>query len=305
MLLIIFPIIIGLCVLGLIFLVFKKIPQIANYSVESPLAPAPNPANAMPSEVVPKKTVIWEVFFSTLKKYYLGTKQIFSQMIKKVVSGVLGLARKIKPAVLGTKKIAGLRQRLAIRKKGDFNQLNDFFNKKRPTLILPQATPDPDNDKGLSSMAPKETEPAPLEDSFITERTNQDHLDFKKFLNNGGQEKKSYKLEKFSFDQLFKKAKSQNDKPETTEPKNRPSVLRQSRKDVELAKFVQKEQALIQQIANEPHNASLYNKLGGLYLKVKNWQDAKASFNYLLELEPRNKKAFNALDKINKVLHNK
>lgn len=294
MLLIIFPIIISLCVLGLIFLVFKKIPQIANYSIESSLMPVLNPANAMPLEMIHKKTAVWNIFLSVVKKYYLKMRQNFSRGFKNI----LALAIKIKSAVLSKKKIIDLRRRLAIRGKGDFNQLKELFNQKRPTFILPQATIDGFKDSS-------ETVIEEVDEPTNSLRTSQEHLDFKKFLNNGKQEKKSYKLEKFSFDQLFKKNKPKMSRSKIVEAGKRSAETFGDKENTELAKFVQKEQVLIQQIANEPHNASLYNKLGGLYLKVKNWQDAKASFSYLLELEPQNKKALKTLDKINKILHNK
>ncbi|PIU74898.1 MAG: hypothetical protein COS76_03675 [Candidatus Portnoybacteria bacterium CG06_land_8_20_14_3_00_39_12] len=304
--LVIFPIIIGLCVLGLIFLFLKKIPQIANYSME-PLVPVRDLVSAVPSKAELKKTAILAVFFGDIKKYYLKIKQGFSRVMKKI----LEMAKKIKPVILVKKKIIGLRQRLVIRKKGDFNQLKEFFDKKKTPFILPPAATE-GNDVSELAITEKLNEvdksiasPQSLvETEFLTKKASQEHLDFKKFLNNGGQGKRPYRLEKVSFDQLFKKNKSKTSQPKITKTEKKPVETFADKENTEITKFVQKEQALVQQIADEPRNGELYAKLGELYLKVRNWQDAKASFNYLLELEPQNKKARSALDKINKVLHN-
>jgi len=271
-----------------------------------PLVPVRDLVSAVPSKAELKKTAILAVFFGDIKKYYLKIKQGFSRVMKKI----LEMAKKIKPVILVKKKIIGLRQRLVIRKKGDFNQLKEFFDKKKTPFILPPAATE-GNDVSELAITEKLNEvdksiasPQSLvETEFLTKKASQEHLDFKKFLNNGGQGKRPYRLEKVSFDQLFKKNKSKTSQPKITKTEKKPVETFADKENTEITKFVQKEQALVQQIADEPRNGELYAKLGELYLKVRNWQDAKASFNYLLELEPQNKKARSALDKINKVLY--
>jgi tetratricopeptide (TPR) repeat protein len=48
----------------------------------------------------------------------------------------------------------------------------------------------------------------------------------------------------------------------------------------------EKEQELIIEIAKNPKDAELYKKLGDVYVKAKEWQDAVESFKKAVELDP-------------------
>lgn len=48
----------------------------------------------------------------------------------------------------------------------------------------------------------------------------------------------------------------------------------------------QKEQLLIIEIAKNPKDAQLYKELGTVYMRLENWEDARQSFEKVLELEP-------------------
>ena len=50
----------------------------------------------------------------------------------------------------------------------------------------------------------------------------------------------------------------------------------------------EKEQLLIIEIAKNPKDARLYNELGNLYMRTGEYEDAKNSFEKILELEPEN-----------------
>ena len=50
----------------------------------------------------------------------------------------------------------------------------------------------------------------------------------------------------------------------------------------------EKEQLLIIEIAKNPKDTRLYNELGNLYMRTGEYEDAKNSFEKILELEPEN-----------------
>src|SRR3989344_3647275 len=49
----------------------------------------------------------------------------------------------------------------------------------------------------------------------------------------------------------------------------------------------EEEQLLIMEIAKNPKDALLYRKLGDVYIKINNYEDAKQSFSKALELNPK------------------
>lgn len=69
-----------------------------------------------------------------------------------------------------------------------------------------------------------------------------------------------------------------------------PAVRRPApRPNMELLK--QEEQELIISIAQDPKNAKLYLMLGDILVKMKNFNDARESYETVLKLEPENEKA--------------
>lgn len=60
----------------------------------------------------------------------------------------------------------------------------------------------------------------------------------------------------------------------------------------------EEEQRLIIEIAKEPKNAELYKKLGDVYIKMKENQDALESFKKSLELNPGDDEAKSKLEKV-------
>ena len=70
----------------------------------------------------------------------------------------------------------------------------------------------------------------------------------------------------------------------------------------ELESFRKEEQRLIIEIAKNPKDAKLYDVLGGLYIKMGEYNDAKESFEAAIELDPANedlkKKRSQALEKL-------
>lgn len=48
----------------------------------------------------------------------------------------------------------------------------------------------------------------------------------------------------------------------------------------------QKEQLLIIEIAKNPKDAQLYRELGNIYMRIGDWNDAKESFEKVIELDP-------------------
>ncbi|MFH1769236.1 MAG: tetratricopeptide repeat protein [Parcubacteria group bacterium] len=58
------------------------------------------------------------------------------------------------------------------------------------------------------------------------------------------------------------------------------------------------EQNLILEIAKKPRDALLYEKLGDIYIKTKEFDDAMQSFKKALELDPENRGIEDKLDKI-------
>lgn len=66
----------------------------------------------------------------------------------------------------------------------------------------------------------------------------------------------------------------------------------------------QKEQLLIIEIAKHPKDAQLYKELGTVYMRLENWEDARQSFEKVIELDPADeaikRKLGRALSKIKK-----
>lgn len=60
------------------------------------------------------------------------------------------------------------------------------------------------------------------------------------------------------------------------------------------------EQKYVKILSQDPKNIFAYYKLGKLYLEQKNYEDAKAVFEQVLKIEPKNKKAKEALKKLPK-----
>jgi tetratricopeptide (TPR) repeat protein len=93
--------------------------------------------------------------------------------------------------------------------------------------------------------------------------------------------------------QTYLKEKSDTTKDKTVENKTR-GELEELKKD---------EQKLIIEIAKNPKNASAYEKLGDLYMKMEDFKDAEGSYEAAIELNPNNeelkKKLSSTLKKLN------
>jgi len=68
--------------------------------------------------------------------------------------------------------------------------------------------------------------------------------------------------------------------------------------------FKKREQMLILEIAKNPKNSSFYEELGNLYIEMREYDDARNSYEAAIELNPNNeelnKKLSQALEKLNK-----
>lgn len=64
---------------------------------------------------------------------------------------------------------------------------------------------------------------------------------------------------------------------------------------IEAGELRRAENVLLRIISGEPDDASAYNKLGMVYLRDKNFRDAKASLKQALKLEPENDTFYNNL----------
>lgn len=60
------------------------------------------------------------------------------------------------------------------------------------------------------------------------------------------------------------------------------------------------EQKYIKIITRDPKNIFAYQKLAGLYLEQKNYDDARAAFEQVLKIDSKNKKAKEELEKMPK-----
>ena len=69
----------------------------------------------------------------------------------------------------------------------------------------------------------------------------------------------------------------------TEEEDSRPIIILSKEENLE-----QEEQELILRIARDPKNTKLYKKLGSIYLRLKNYDDAAESFKTALKLNPEN-----------------
>ncbi len=64
----------------------------------------------------------------------------------------------------------------------------------------------------------------------------------------------------------------------------------------------EEEQRLIIEIAKNPKDATLYKKLGNIYMKTGEWHDAAESFKKVLELNPEDETTQNKLERLLKKL---
>lgn len=65
-------------------------------------------------------------------------------------------------------------------------------------------------------------------------------------------------------------------------------------------KFILEEKKYIKTIIKNPSDVNTYRALGLLYLKQKNYKDAKASFQQILKIDSKNKEAKEKLEEIKK-----
>ena len=91
---------------------------------------------------------------------------------------------------------------------------------------------------------------------------------------------------------------------ETKESQNRTEESKQVQDQVMSPAFLKnEEERLIMEIAKSPKEGKLYEALGDLYLEMKNWTDAKESYEASIELNPRDEslkqKLSSALEKVN------
>lgn len=194
---------------------------------------------------------------------------------------------------------------LAWRKKDDFNNLKKFFNQKPEGRLILDKASEPKNQKGEQPVAR-------VKDYELLMQKRQD-TDFNGFMTNG-QKEPSYKFKRLSFDKvLAPEGPEERVLSPTTESSRKLSrtVVKQvktkniKKAEQRLSRLRQEEQALISQISQRPQDVRPYEKLAEVYLKMKNYQDAQASWGYILKLKPNYKKAQRALAKIKKMLHNK
>lgn len=75
-------------------------------------------------------------------------------------------------------------------------------------------------------------------------------------------------------------------RPQVQEYVDIPTVQVRSRRSADIATLRTEEQKLIVEIAHSPKNARLYRDLGEVYVKMKNYEDAKESFATALKLNP-------------------
>jgi len=66
------------------------------------------------------------------------------------------------------------------------------------------------------------------------------------------------------------------------------SPMEQADDYIEAGHFRRAENLLLKVISQDPDDAAAYNKLGMVYLREKNYKDARASLNQALKLEPEN-----------------
>lgn len=64
---------------------------------------------------------------------------------------------------------------------------------------------------------------------------------------------------------------------------------------IEAGQLRKAEHAVLRIISQDPDDASAYNKLGMIYLREKNYKDARASLKQALKLEPENDAFYNNL----------
>jgi len=118
----------------------------------------------------------------------------------------------------------------------------------------------------------------------------------------------SLKMDRFS-DLLIKKIRkhiySDTDNSSIFTAVNEPNQDKQDAvKNGNEVEFKKSEQKLILEIAKNPKNAALYEELGDLYAKAREYKDAKESYEAAIELNSNNrelkKKLSQTLEKLNK-----
>jgi len=103
---------------------------------------------------------------------------------------------------------------------------------------------------------------------------------------------------------LNSQIKGQGVAGESSKIKDNTSVIQDShiQREISASFLKNEEQRLIMEIAKNPKNAELYEKLGDLYLEMEGFVDAKESYEAAIELNPQNEslkqKLSSALEKI-------
>ena len=59
------------------------------------------------------------------------------------------------------------------------------------------------------------------------------------------------------------------------------------------------EERILQKVASDPKNVENYRQLGELYIKMRNFDDARRTYRYILKLDPRDSEAARRIEKIN------
>ena len=89
---------------------------------------------------------------------------------------------------------------------------------------------------------------------------------------------------------------------EKTEIVEAPVLKVQSAPKISLEEMKKEEQRLIIEIAKKPKDSVLYEKLGDLYVKMKDLSDAKESYEAAIELGPSDEKLQKKLSKVTEKL---
>lgn len=99
---------------------------------------------------------------------------------------------------------------------------------------------------------------------------------------------------------LIKEAKVEEEKRGNGEASDIINELGDSHEDLK-----QKEQLLIIEIAKNPKDVYLYRELGAIYMRIGDWEDAKQSFEKVIELEPGDETTKRKLGRVLAKLDNK
>lgn len=301
--LIIFLIIISLCLVGLVVLALKKVPQLANFS-------APVKAQSETSSELTRESLVRAEDKQKKVRFKFNLDRVFHK-IKSVrfwqkkpgfsASHALAKAQKSTNVFLSLKKqFSGLKGKFTLAKKDEFDKLQKLFRRTPEDKKIIQ-----DESDLMSPVKSPVKTSLPTDAPFLLPKAKT--LDFNGFVANGKKEP-SYEIKKTSFDKAFKTDLKFAAKAEKAKDRLASLKKTQAKKDkqfLKLQKLHSQEQALIRKIAQNPKDLKLYQKLSDLYLKINNFKDAQASLEYILRIQPYNKKATKSLAKIKKMLHNK